>query len=119
VLGDLRSHPFTRVLRAIAISTAVAVGMPATLLSAQSPSDEDVRARVEAALDQASDVPTDSISVEVRDGVVTLTGSVVCDGCGGSRTPPGTGTVQQSLGAVVRAVPGVQRVEFRLRYRPS
>ena len=32
-----------------------------------------------------------------------------CDGCGGSSTPGGAATVQQSLGAVVRAVPGVER----------
>jgi osmotically-inducible protein OsmY len=74
-------------------------------------------ARVEAALESASDLPADSISVTARGGVVTLIGSVVCDECGGSRTPSGTGTVQQSLGAVVRAVPGVQQVLFDLVYQ--
>ena len=63
--------------------------------------------------------PRDSITVEVSDGVVTLSGSVVCEECGGRRTPPGFGTVQQSLGAVVRAIPGVARLEFKLRYQPA
>jgi osmotically-inducible protein OsmY len=81
-------------------------------------SDEVLRERIEAALASASDVPAGSIAVEVSDGVVTLTGSVVCQECGGSRTPPGFGTVQQSLGAVVRAIPGVESVEFRLEYEP-
>jgi hypothetical protein len=55
----------------------------------------------------------------VSDGIVTLTGSVLCDDCGGRSTPGGTGAVQQSVGALVRAVPGVERVEFRLRYGPD
>jgi len=78
-----------------------------------------IRARVEAAIAAAADVPADSLAVSVEGGVVTITGSVLCDGCGGNATPGGSGTVQQSLGAVVRAVPGVERVVFRLRYRPS
>ena len=56
--------------------------------------------------------------MEVSDGIVTLTGSVVCEECGGRRTPNGSGTVQQSLGAVVRAIPGVASVEFQLEYEP-
>ncbi len=87
--------------------------------AAQTPADLALKARVEAALASASDVPADSITVEVSDGVVTLSGSVVCEECGGRRTPPGFGTVQQSLGAVVRAVPGVARLEFKLRYQPA
>jgi hypothetical protein len=51
------------------------------------------------------------------DGVVTLIGSVVCDTCGGARTPPGVRTIQQSLGAVVRAIPGVKRIEFDLNFQ--
>ena len=77
-----------------------------------------LRERVEAALASASDVPADALTVVVSDGVVTITGSVVCQECGGRRTPPGFGTVQQSLGAVVRAIPGVERVEFDLQYEP-
>jgi hypothetical protein len=117
--SELTGPARTRVLHAVLVSTVLVAGVPASPASAQSASDEALRARVEAALDEASDVPTDSITVEVLDGVVTLSGSVVCEGCGGTRTPPGAGTVQQSLGAVVRAVPGVERVEFRLRYRQS
>jgi osmotically-inducible protein OsmY len=79
--------------------------------------DEVLAARVEAVLQAASDLPADSIDVVARAGVVTLTGSVVCEECGGTRTPNGSGTVQQSLGAVVRAVPGVERVVFDLVYR--
>jgi len=87
--------------------------------AAQSPADSALKTRVEAALVSASDVPADSITVEVSDGVVTLSGSVACEECGGRRTPPGFGTVQQSLGAVVRAVSGVARLEFKLRYQPA
>lgn len=86
--------------------------------AAQGSPDAALESRVEAALVGASDLPADAITVEARDGVVTLTGSLVCEECGGNRTPPGVGTIQQSLGAVVRAVPGVERVEFNLQYRP-
>ena len=89
----------------------------ATPVAAQAGPDEALRARVESALAGAADLPADSLTVEVRDGIVTLTGSVLCDACGGNATPGGAGTVQQSLGAVVRAVPGVTSVRFALRYR--
>ena len=97
----------------------LALAASAAPASGQTSADADLRARVEAAIASATDVPSDSITVQVRAGVVTLSGSVVCDGCGGSSTPGGSATVQQSLGAVVRAVPGVERVEFRLRYGPG
>lgn len=105
------------------LALAICAGAVANLgviasVAAQSPADLALKARVEAALVSASDVPADSIGVEVRDGVVTLSGSVVCEECGGRRTPPGSGTVQQSLGAVVRAIPGVESVEFELEYEP-
>jgi hypothetical protein len=86
--------------------------------AAQATSDDALRTRVEAALAQASDLPADSISVQVQGGVVTLSGSVVCESCGGAATPGGTGTVQQSLGAVVRAIPGVTSLRFALSYGP-
>jgi len=106
------------------LAVAICAGAIANLgvtasAAAQSPADSMLKARVEAALVSASDVPADSITVEVSDGVVTLSGSVACEECGGRRTPPGFGTVQQSLGAVVRAVPGVARLEFKLRYEPA
>lgn len=72
--------------------------------------------RVEAAIRSASDLPADSIEVSVIGGVVTLRGSLVCDGCGAGATPGGTATLEQNLGAVVRAVPGVEKVEFELEY---
>ncbi len=103
---------------AICVVAVANLGVTASA-AAQSPADLALKARVEAALLSASDVPADSITVEVSDGVVTLSGSVVCEECGGRGTPPGFGTVQQSLGAVVRAVPGVARLEFRLRYQPT
>jgi len=100
---------------AVAILLAACLATPA---SAQAEPDEALRVRVEAALAGAADLPADSLAVEVRDGVVTLSGSVLCETCGGNATPGGAGTVQQSLGAVVRAVPGVTSVRFALRYRP-
>jgi len=101
---------------ALALSFGAAVAFSAC---ASGVPDELLRERVEAALAAASDVPADALSVVVIDGVVTITGSVVCQECGGRRTPPGAGTVQQSLGAVVRAIPGVESVEFDLAYEPS
>lgn len=77
--------------------------------------DAGIRARVEAAIANASDLPAGFI-VEVEGGVVSISGSVTCEECGGSSTPGTVGTVQQSLGAIVRAVPGVERVEFDLSY---
>jgi osmotically-inducible protein OsmY len=100
---------------AVAILLAACLAAP---VAAQAGADEALRARVEAALVAAADLPADSIAVAVQDGVVTLTGSVSCATCGGNATPGGAGTVQQSLGAVVRAVPGVTSVRFALRYRP-
>lgn len=77
-------------------------------------SDDQLRLNVESALVGASDLPPGGLSVSVENGVVTISGSLECEDCGGLRTPGQTGTVQQSLGAVVRAVPGVERVEFSL-----
>ena len=102
---------------AICFGVAVALGACGSEAAQRAP-NELLKARVEAALESASDVPADSITVEVSDGAVTLTGSVVCEACGGRFTPGGFGTVQQSLGAVVRAIPGVERVEFELEYAP-
>ena len=76
--------------------------------------DQQLRERVEAVLASASDIPGAAIAVDVSDGVVKLSGSLACDDCGGLRTPGGTDTIQQSVGAIVRAVPGVEKVEFNL-----
>ena len=103
--------------KALAVLVLLALGLAAPA-SAQASPDEALRVRVESALAAAADLPADSLTVAVARGVVTITGSVLCEDCGGSATPGGTGTVQQSLGAVVRAVPGVVDVRFALRYRP-
>ena len=78
-------------------------------------SDRDLTGRVQAALASASDLPRE-LSVEVSDGVVLISGALACEDCGGNRTPGNIGTIQQSLGTVVRAVPGVTEVQFQLDY---
>lgn len=116
--------PAARVARASCVLLAAAAfvllaprAAAAQTPSSQSPADSLLAARVEAAIRAASDLPVDSLRVEVSRGVVSLLGSVVCEECGGTSTPGGTGTVQQSLGAVVRAVSGVEEVRFYVRYR--
>ena len=69
---------------------------------ASAPLDTVTKARVEAALASASDVHAAGITVDARRGVVTLTGQVA------------SGTEQQSVGAIVRAIPGVRDVAFSL-----
>ncbi|HJN43527.1 MAG: BON domain-containing protein [Vicinamibacterales bacterium] len=83
---------------------------------AQRPSDDVLKTRVEAALANAEDVPGEEITVEVTDGVVTLSGKVPSDGQRGVPYPGAT--VQQSIGAVVRAVPGVEEVRFSIQIEP-
>ena len=58
---------------------------------------------METALARASDVDADGITVDARRGVVTVTGRVASE------------TEQQSVGAIVRAIPGVRGVSFSLR----
>jgi len=94
------------------------VGSVMDIASAQRVTDAALEERVSSAIENASDLPESLLTVAVTEGVVTLTGSVVCEDCGGTLTPGGTATVQQSLGAVVPAVTGVVRVEFELQYRP-
>ena len=64
--------------------------------------DQALQARVEAALASASDVTGAGIAVEAMRGVVTLTGQVA------------SVTEQQSVGAIVHAIPGVREVSFSL-----
>ena len=78
--------------------------------------DQQLAGQVRAALAGASDLPAE-LSVEVVDGAVTISGSLACEDCGGNRTPGNIGTIQQTLGPVVRAVPGVSEVRFELDYR--
>lgn len=95
-------------------------GCGANPVSGQGAADARLAARVVAAIENASDLPASTLAVDVDGGVVILSGSIVCGDCGGSLTPGGTATIQQSLGAVVRAVPGVDEIEFDLEYqRPS
>jgi osmotically-inducible protein OsmY len=62
-----------------------------------------LRSRVERVLASALDVNADTVTVEATEGVVTVRGRVV------------SGFEQQSVGAIVRAVPGVTRVRFDLQ----
>ncbi|NIW23127.1 MAG: hypothetical protein GWN29_00370 [Gammaproteobacteria bacterium] len=87
------------------------------IAGAQSSADGALEARVTAAIENASDLPNGTLTVDANDGIVRISGSVACERCGGMLTPGGVQTVQQSLGAVVRAVPGVERVEFDLEYQ--
>jgi len=80
--------------------------------------DERIKAQVESAVASAKDLPS-GFTVQVTEGIVLITGSVVCDDCGGMRTPGHIGTIQQSLGGVVRAIPGVMSVNFDLSYGPN
>lgn len=96
---------------AIASWACLADGLPG-------PPDDVLRDRVEAALLGASDVPGSQITVDVSAGVVRLTGSAVCPECGGMSTPNGIGSVLQTIGSVVRAVPGVEAVESDLETKP-
>ena len=78
-----------------------AVPLPATS------ADQALTTRVENALSSASDVSADQISIETRDGVVTVSGIV------------SSGTEQQTVGAIVRAIPGVKSVQFSLIMGPE
>ncbi len=100
-----------------ALALLLALGGAGLGCTPDGPTDEELAARVEAAMASASDLPA-SLQVAVNDGVVIVTGSLACDDCGGLQTPGGIGTVQQSVGAVVRAVPGVEAVEFALEPGP-
>lgn len=95
------------------LSLLLALGGTGAGCTPDGPTDEELEARVEAALTTASDLPPGFV-VEASEGTITITGSLACDECGGLSTPGGVGTVQQSLGAVVRAVPGVEEVVFSL-----
>ena len=75
-------------------------------------SDTELQRNVEIALSGASDDLPQRIQVDVSSGVVRVTGTLSCETCGGNVTPGQNGTIQQSLGAVIRTVPGVKDVEF-------
>lgn len=98
----------------VACSPAPDVGGAASKGSAAVFNDGQIKSQIESSIARSEDLPQ-QIGVQVRDGVVTISGTLNCEGCGGMRTPGNFGTVQQSLGAVVRAVVGVREVIFELR----
>lgn len=79
--------------------------------------DAELQAQVEALLGRQSDLPP-GLEVSVSAGVVIIGGSLECADCAGWETPGSGGSVQQSVGAVVRAVPGVVEVQFAFTSLP-
>jgi hypothetical protein len=116
---DSRERGVRSTLQRLAIVgvTALLAACAAGVSGAQDPEDAALAARVAAAIAGASDLPQNSLAVAADGGVVQISGSVACADCGGMLTPGGIQTIQQTLGAVVRAVPGVERVEFDLSYQ--
>lgn len=100
------------------LSLALIAAFAATFVAyaQRKPSDEALKARVQAALVSASDVPGREITVEVSGGVVTLAGRVSSDQMRGAAYPGAF--LQQSVGAIVRAVPGVKDVRFSVQIEP-
>lgn len=82
-------------------------------VSSSAQADAQLQSRIETVLASTPDVPP-ALRVAVSDGRVTISGSLACEDCGGRQTPAANGTIQQSIGAIVRAVPGVMDVEFVL-----
>lgn len=80
-------------------------------------SDAELQTQIESVLRQQSDLPQ-GLQVTVTDGRVMVTGSLECEACGGNATPGTKDTIQQSLGAVVRAVPGVVDLQFAFAAQP-
>ena len=108
--------PLFGVLLLVACDTPTQSSNPvATEVSIEVSADAQLKNQVESAIARASDLPP-GLSVGVSQGTVTISGALACEECGGLRTPANVGTIQQSLGAIVRAVPGVSDVEFSLSY---
>ena len=109
---------------AISVIAVIVLGCEASEVAQESPPDEVLKERVEGALMNSSDIPGEDIRVEVDEGVVMLTASNLCqdpqdpEECPGRSTPGRLGTVQQSIGAVLRAIPGVKDVQFSLGLGP-
>jgi len=120
MIAKRRAHNLGGLARAaFAVGATLALTACASgFARAQNDADAALEVSVTNAIENASDLPVETLSVDANDGVVRVTGSLVCADCGGMSTPGGVQTIQQSLGAVVRAVPGVERVEFDLTYRP-
>jgi len=105
----MTTHPAIR--RLLCALGLAAVLLPAGACAARGPdqtsdartADAVLRSRVDRVLASALDVNVDTVTVEANEGVVTVRGRVV------------SGFEQQSVGAIVRAVPGVTRVRFDLQ----
>ena len=69
-------------------------------------SDEELKSRVSSALASSSTAAAKAIAVEVKGGVVTLSGKVA------------DSYELQDLGALVRSVPGVRTVRFSVQIQP-
>lgn len=105
-----------KTVRCVALFLFVLISLTACELGSEPEAitpDEQIKAQVESVISRAADLPQ-QINVEVRAGIVFVSGSLTCEDCGGLRTPGNIGTVQQSLGAMVRAVTGVNAVVFEL-----
>ena len=85
--------------------------------AAREQTDAELQTQIEALIKQQSDLPQ-GLQITVADGRVMLTGSLECEACGGNATPGTEDTIQQSLGAVVRAVPGVIDLQFSFAAQP-
>ena len=98
------SKPFSSLCLTLTFGVLVAVGMTgcAARQTNATPGDALLQSRVEAALAGAADLDDAAIAVQARHGVVTITGRVA------------SVTEQQSVGAIVRAIPGVSDVRFSL-----
>ena len=79
--------------------------------------DAELQAQIEAVLQEQPDLPP-GLQVAVEAGRATISGNLDCEDCAGQATPGTLGTVQQSVGAVVRAVPGVTAVQFSFSSAP-
>jgi osmotically-inducible protein OsmY len=74
--------------------------------TAKPPADAVLKARAESALAAAADLRGRTLMADARAGTVTVTGKVA------------TTSELQTVGAVVRAVPGVKEVRFSVQVEP-
>ena len=106
-----RLIPIAAIWLALAPSTiaARAAGTQAGRAPAQTakpPADAVLKTRVESALAAAADLRGRTLTADAKAGFVTVTGKVA------------TTSELQTVGAVVRAVPGVKDVRFAVQVEP-
>jgi osmotically-inducible protein OsmY len=92
--------------RAIRNLTGVTAVINKIAVKAPQPVAEDVRKAIEQALERRAEREARRIQVDVRDGIVTLTGAVH------------TWAERESVLAAARFTPGIRGVEDRLRWEP-